>query len=154
MIGDKPGPLIEATDQWWRDANFGGLGAPERGVLMRPERFWPGCPISSCPPPPDPQERSRPLTRQEYVNAAPQTCRVVRHHIHKNKRQCLKGLNKMLKDSYRQSAEVIMHHSRSCRRKQMITGGDRLCLAAKKALFCSRDAAEASLEIANSHKQG
>lgn len=47
-----------------------------------------------------------------------------------------------------------MHYFCFCRRKQMITGAQGLCLATKKALFCFRDVAEASLKVANTHKQG
>lgn len=104
--------------------------------------------------------RSRPLTRQEYVNVAhTQSATNRRAELSnitstKTRDNVLKGLNKMLKDSYRQSEEVIMHYFCFCRRKQMITGTQGLCLAAKKALFCCRDVAEASLKVANAHKQG
>lgn len=46
----------------------------------------------------------------------------------------------MLKDSYRQSAEVIMHYFCFCRRKQMIMGTQGLfgkpCFAAEMRLKC------------------
>lgn len=60
----------------------------------------------------------------------------------------------MLKDGYRQAAEVIMHYFCFCHRKLIIKSTKRLSLTTEKALFCWRDKDEASPKVAVSHKQG